>query len=291
MFHGCIVALVTPMKTDKSIDFEALDALIEWQIVEGVQGILILGTTGESPTISAEEREQIILRSVEKVQKRVPLLVGTGSYDTETTIKLTQQAMELGANGVVLVSPYYNKPTQEGLYQHFKAVSEAAAIPQILYNIPGRTGSELMPETVARLAKIPNIVAIKQSSDSLQRLVDLLMLCENSMDILSGDDSLTIPYLLVGAKGLISVTANVAPKAVVALCKALESGNRSLAFKLNRQLMDLNKVLFVETNPIPVKWLLKDMGKIEGGIRLPLTELSEGYREKVRGVFAEFTGY
>lgn len=288
MFHGSIVALITPMKSDRSIDLDALDALIEWQINEGTQGIVVLGTTGESATISLEEREQIILRSVKQTQKRIPLLVGTGANDTETAINLTLQAMELGANGVLLVSPYYNKPTQEGLFQHYKAIAHAAAIPQILYNVPSRTGSDLLPETVARLSEIPNIVAIKQASDSIQRLTDLLTLCEGSLDILSGDDGAAVTYLLAGAKGLISVTANVAPRAVAALCAAASSGNKSLAFELNRQLMELNQVLFVESNPIPTKWLLKDMGKIGGGIRLPLTELAEKYHATVRNTFAEF---
>lgn len=288
MFHGSIVALITPMKSDRSIDFDALDELIEWQISEGTQGIVVLGTTGEVATISPEEREQIIVRSIKQTRKRIPLLVGTGANNTETAIKLTQQAMELGANGVLIVSPYYNKPTQEGLYQHYKAIAHAAPIPQILYNVPSRTGSDLLPETVARLSEIPNIVAIKQSSDSIQRLTELLTLCEGSLNVLSGDDGSAITYMLAGAKGLISVAANVAPKAIVELCAAALSGDKSLAFELNKKLMELNQVLFVESNPIPTKWLLKDMGKIEGTVRLPLTELAEKYHATVRNAFAEF---
>ncbi len=288
MFHGSIVALVTPMKSDLSIDFNAFNELIEWQISQGTQGIVVLGTTGEAATISLEERTQLITQAARQIQKRVPLIVGTGANNTATAIKLTVQAMELGANGVLVVVPYYNKPTQEGLYQHYKAISKAAAIPQILYNVPARTGSDLLPETVARLAEIPNIVAIKQSSDSLSRFTELLMRCEKSLDILAGDDGVAAMCLLSGAKGLVSVTANVAPKAVAALCEAASSDNQALAFEWSRKLMGLNQVLFVEPNPIPTKWLLKDQGKIDSGIRLPLTELAEQYHLTVRQTFEQF---
>lgn len=288
MFHGSIVALVTPMGTDGAVDFTVLDELIEWHIEAGTDGIVVLGTTGESPTITHEERTQIIRDTVDCVAGRIPVIAGTGSNSTHITIEHTQEAMELGVDACLVVTPYYNKPTQEGLYRHYKAVAEAVAIPLILYNVPGRTGCDLLPETVERLSHISNIIGLKEASPDPARPEQLMALLKGkSFDILSGDDINALAYMKAGAKGVISVTANVAPELVHALCEAALSGDFAKAEAINQQLYPLNTNLFVETNPIPTKWALATMGKIPAGIRLPLTELSQAKHNIVRAALTE----
>lgn len=293
MFHGSIVALVTPMKADGAVDFDVLTQLIEWHIASGTDGIVVLGTTGESPTITQEERKKVIRCAVDVVAGRIPVIAGTGSNATPVAIAQTQEAMDLGVDACLLVTPYYNKPTQEGLYLHFKAIADAVAVPQILYNVPSRTACDLLPETVARLSKIGNIVGLKEASpDPLrpQQLSKALLESEDSsgpIDILSGDDINALAYMKQGAKGVISVTANVAPELVHALCKSVLSGDYPAAEKLDLQLRPLNIKLFVETNPIPTKWALSEMGKIASGIRLPLTPLSKDNHNVVRAALTE----
>lgn len=287
MFHGSIVAIVTPMKTDTSIDYDAFRRLIERQIEHDTDAIVVLGTTGESPTINLQERTALIKHALDQVGGRVPVIAGTGVNCTRETIELTQHAMELGVDACLVVVPYYNKPTQEGLYLHFKTVAEAVAIPQILYNHPGRTGCDMLPQTVARLAAIPNIVGIKESSGDLKRVPQLLDLCGDSLDLLTGNDDNAADFILAGGKGGISVTANVAPKLVHDLCKAALSGNRDLAMQINERLLPLNNTLFLESNPIPVKWALHEMGLIPAGIRLPMTTLAEQYRPALHAALRE----
>ncbi len=290
MFHGSIVALVTPMKVDGAVDLDVMSQLIEWQIASGSNGIVVLGTTGESPTITHEERTRVIRRAVETAAGRIPVIAGTGSNSTQITIQYTQEAMDLGVDACLLVTPYYNKPTQEGLYLHFKAVAEAVGVPQIMYNVPTRTSCDLLPETVARLSKISNIVGLKEASPDPQRPAQLMKaLTENAnqstkpiIDIFSGDDINALAYMKQGAKGVISVTANVAPHLVHEMCEAALSGDFEKAEKLNLQLNPLNTNLFVETNPIPTKWALTEMGKIPAGIRLPLTQLTQSKQSVVR---------
>lgn len=293
MFHGSIVALVTPMKTDGTVDFDVLSQLIDWHIASGTDGIVVLGTTGESPTITQEERKKLTRHVVDVVAGRIPVIAGTGSNATPLAIAQTQEAMDLGVDACLLVTPYYNKPTQEGLYLHYKAIADAVAVPQILYNVPTRTACDLLPETVARLSKIANIVGLKEASpDPLRPKQLATALLENgassaSLDIFSGDDINALEYMKQGAKGVISVTANVAPELVHALCKAVLSGDYSAAEKLDTQLRPLNTKLFVETNPIPTKWALAEMGKMASGIRLPLTPLSKANHNVVRAALVE----
>jgi 4-hydroxy-tetrahydrodipicolinate synthase len=246
MFHGSIVALVTPMQVDGAVDLDVLSQLIEWHIASGTDGIVVLGTTGESPTITQDERMKVIRRAVETAAGRIPVIAGTGSNSTQATIQQTQEAMELGVDACLLVTPYYNKPTQEGLYLHYKAIAEAVAVPQILYNVPSRTSCDLLPETVARLSQIANIVAIKEASPDPQRPIQLMkVLSDNAssrpkIDIISGDDINALAYMKLGAKGVISVTANVAPQLVHSFCEAALSGDFTTAEKLNQQLHPLN---------------------------------------------------
>lgn len=281
MFHGCLVAIVTPMLDDGAIDYEAFTRLIEWHIENKSDGIVVLGTTGESATIEDNERTQLITHAVTQINERVPVIIGTGANSTRHAIALTQQAMELGADAVLLVTPYYNKPTQEGLYQHYKSIAKAVPIPQILYNVPGRTACDLLPETVGRLAQFSNIVALKEATGSLERLAQLLEL-KLEMDLLSGEDSTAMEFILRGGKGVISVAANIAPKAMHEMCAAALKGNRAKAEQMNQPLQDLYKQLFAESNPIPAKWALTQMGMIQSGIRLPLTPLAEKYHDPVR---------
>jgi len=281
MFHGSIVAIVTPMSANGDIDFAAYEKLIDWHLQNKTDGIVVLGTTGESATVEADERKRLVEATVAQVNERVPVIVGTGANSTKITIDLTKQAMECGADAALLVTPYYNKPTQEGLYQHFGAVAEAAPIPQILYNVPSRTSCDLLPETVARLSEHANIVALKEATGSLERFQELLDL-NIEMDLLSGDDFTAMEFILRGGKGTISVVANVAPKAMHEMCKAALKKQRDVAEKINQQLGPVATALFTESNPIPTKWALHEMGMIETGIRLPLTPLSEQYRDQVR---------
>ena len=281
MITGSLVALVTPMHINGEIDWSALKSLVEWHVAEGTHGIVAVGTTGESATLTVDEHCAVIKAVIATVNGRIPVIAGTGANSTREAIELTQSAKDAGADACLLVTPYYNKPTQEGLYQHYKAVAEAVAIPQILYNVPGRTGVDMHNVTVARLAGIANIVGIKDATGNLVRGQELINLVGDKMAVYSGDDGTAYELILLGAKGNISVTANVAPKAMSAVCEAALAGNAELAKTLNAPLTALHHDLFVESNPIPVKWALVHMGRMEAGIRLPLTPLAESCHNTV----------
>jgi 4-hydroxy-tetrahydrodipicolinate synthase len=281
MFTGAIVAIVTPFRNGR-VDEEAFRELIEFQIAGGTEGIVPCGTTGESSTLSYEEHDRVIEIAIEAVRKRVPVIAGTGSNSTEEALRLTKHAHEVGADGALLVCPYYNRPSQEGLYAHFRSIAEAVPIPIVPYNIPSRTGVNLLPETVARLAKIPNIVGIKEASGSLKQMSDVINLCGDDFAVLSGDDILTLPLLAQGGKGVISVISNVAPADPAAMIKAYEQGNVKKAAALHHKMSPLIDVLFVETNPVPVKAALAMMGKIAYEVRLPLCPLAEGSLAKLK---------
>lgn len=282
MFHGSMVALVTPMKADGAIDNEALERLIDFHIEHGTDAIVAVGTTGESATLDEDEHCDVIRRTVAHAAGRIPIIAGTGANSTREAIELTQCAQQAGADACLLVTPYYNKPTQEGLFLHFRAVAEAVAIPQILYNVPGRTAVDMLPATVARLADIPNIVGIKEATGDLARGREILDMCGDKIDLYSGDDATAMELILAGAKGDISVTANVAPREMHEMCEAARQGDRARAEQINEKLLGLHKNLFLEANPIPVKWALAEMGLIPEGIRLPLTPLSESCHEPLR---------
>ncbi len=282
MLQGSLVAIVTPMLDDGRLDIPCLKSLIDYHIDHGTDGIVIVGTTGESPTVDFDEHCLLIKTAVEHVHHRVPVIAGTGANSTREAILLTQEAKKLGANACLLVAPYYNKPTQEGLYQHFKAVADAVDIPQILYNVPGRTGCDIQNDTVLRLAAHQNIVGIKDATGGLERGTDLLQRAPADFVVLSGDDATALPLMLMGAKGVISVTANVAPKLMHEMCVAALQGDIAGARAINAKLFALHQKLFVEANPIPVKWVLQQMGLIKTGIRLPLVNLSAQYHEALR---------
>jgi 4-hydroxy-tetrahydrodipicolinate synthase len=282
MFHGSMVALVTPMFEDGAIDWDALSNLVDLHVEQGTDAIVSVGTTGESATLDFDEHCQVIRRSVEFAAGRIPVIAGTGANSTSEAIELTRCAMEAGADAALLVTPYYNKPTQEGLYQHFRAVAEAVPMPQILYNVPGRTAVDLLPQTVARLAGISNIVGLKEATGNLERLKELLELCGERIDLYSGDDATALFFILQGGKGDISVTANVVPAAMHEMCKAALAGDEDRARLINEKIDHLHRDLFMESNPIPVKWALHEMGLISSGIRLPLTPLSVDLRSKLR---------
>jgi len=282
MFRGSMVALVTPMHADGRIDFESLAKLVEFHVENGTDAIVAVGTTGESATLSEEEHCQTIRHVVEMADNRVPVIAGTGANSTLEAIKLTRCAMEAGADACLLVTPYYNKPTQEGLYQHYKKIAESVAIPQILYNVPGRTAVDMLPETVIRLADIPNIIGIKEATGDLERARQIMQACGDKLDIYSGDDATAMEMILMGGKGDISVTANIEPKMMHEMCSAALAGDRVTAEAINNRLNELHSKLFVESSPIPVKWALFDMGLIPEGIRLPLTVMHEQYHEVVR---------
>ncbi len=282
MFHGSMVALVTPMRADESLDYEALERLIEYHVEQSSDALVVVGTTGESATLDMEEHCEVIRKSVDYARGRIPIIAGTGSNSTREAIDLTGSAMQSGADACLLVTPYYNKPTQEGLYQHHRAIAEAVAIPQILYNVPGRTAVDMKTETVERLSTIPNIIGIKEATGDLTRLRDLRECCGDRLDLYSGDDATTLEFILQGGKGTISVTANVAPRAMHEMCIAALKGDRATAAAINARLQGLHEVLFVEANPIPVKWALHEMGLIPPGLRLPMTRLSERYHDTVR---------
>jgi 4-hydroxy-tetrahydrodipicolinate synthase len=282
MITGSIVALVTPMHPDGAIDWQRLDELVEWHIEMGTSAIVPVGTTGESATVTAEEHCDIIKRVIAVVAKRIPVIAGTGSNSTREAIELTAAAKQAGADACLLVTPYYNKPTQEGLFQHYKAIAAAVALPQILYNVPGRTACDMKPETVARLAALDLVVGIKEATGDVSRCGEILKLCGGSMVVYSGDDETAVDLMLAGAKGTISVTANVSPAQMAAVCAAAVRGDAAEANRLNKPLTGLHSALFVEANPIPVKWALAEMGKIGRGLRLPLTELSSQFHPAVR---------
>jgi 4-hydroxy-tetrahydrodipicolinate synthase len=282
MFRGSMVALVTPMADDGAIDEAGLEALIEFHIQQGTDAIVAVGTTGESATLDEEEHCFVIRRAVQIAKGQVPIIAGTGSNSTREAIELTRCAKEAGADACLLVTPYYNKPTQEGLYLHHKALAEAVAIPQILYNVPGRTAVDMKPETVQRLSKVPNIVGIKEATGDIERARNILESCGSEFEVYSGDDATAMELMLAGGHGVISVTANVAPHAMHEMCMAALAGERGKAAAINDRLMALHQDLFVEANPIPVKWALHAMGMIGTGIRLPLTVLSSQFQPVVR---------
>jgi len=287
MLKGSLVAIVTPMHEDGSLDLPRLRALVDFHVEQGTDGIVVVGTTGESPTVNYDEHCTLIQTVVEQAAKRVPVIAGTGANSTSEAIELTRCAKESGADACLLVAPYYNKPGQEGMYRHFKAIAEAVDVPQILYNVPGRTVADLSNDTVLRLAQVPNIVGIKDATGNIERGTDLLLRAPKDFAIYSGDDASCLALMLLGGHGVISVTANVAPKAMHEMCQAAFKGDLVAARSLNAKLLGLHQKLFVEANPIPVKWAVQQMGLIEGGIRLPLTPLAAGNQEVVRQAMAQ----
>jgi 4-hydroxy-tetrahydrodipicolinate synthase len=287
MIKGSIVAIVTPMHADGSLDFPGLRQLIDWHIAEGTDSIVIVGTTGESSTVSVEEHCALIKAAVEHTAGRIPIIAGTGGNSTAEAIKLTEFAKEAGADAALLVVPYYNRPTQEGMYQHFKAIAEAVELPVILYNVPGRTVADMSNETIVRLAQLKNIVGIKDATGNIARGLELLRNVPKSFAVYSGDDPTAMALMLCGGAGNISVTANVAPRQMHELCKAAMAGDIATAIAINNKVMPLHAKLFVEPNPVPVKWALAEMGKMPAGIRLPLVPLAADCHETVRAALRE----
>ncbi|MGA9699658.1 MULTISPECIES: 4-hydroxy-tetrahydrodipicolinate synthase [Acinetobacter] len=283
IIQGSIVAIVTPMFEDGSVDWKGLEKLVEWHIAQGTNSIVAVGTTGEASTLSMAEHTKVIAEIIRVANKRIPVIAGTGANSTHEAIELTKEAKDLGADAALLVTPYYNKPTQEGLYQHYKAIAEAVDLPQILYNVPGRTGVDMLNETVIRLADIPQIIGIKDATGDVPRGQELIQgLHGKDMTVYSGDDATAYQLMGFGAKGNISVTANIAPKEMSQICAAAVAGDTELAEALNNEVANLHNILFCESNPIPVKWALHEMGLIGTGIRLPLTPLAEQYRTPLR---------
>lgn len=282
MFHGSIVALVTPMKPNGEIDYHCFAELVQWHMEAQTNAIVIAGSTGEAPTLTSAEKQKLLSTAVKIAGDHMPIIAGTGTNATQTTIELTKMAMEHGATACLLVTPYYNKPTQEGLYLHHETVANAVPIPQILYNVPGRTGCDMLPETVARLANISNIIGIKEATGKIERTQAILKSCPSNFHVYSGEDDLTLELMRLGAKGVISVTANVAPEKMSAMCLAVKEGDFETAERINQSLMPLHKNLFIQSNPIPVKWALQEMKRIGPGIRLPLTPLASEYYAVVR---------
>ena len=282
MISGSMVALVTPMDAQGGLDWDALSKLVDFHLQEGTNAIVAVGTPGESATLDVHEHVEVIRRVVDQVAGRIPVIAGTGANSTREAVELTQNAKSVGADACLLVTPYYNKPTQEGLYQHFRHIAENVAIPQILYNVPGRTACDMLPETVERLSKVANIIGIKEATGDLQRAQDILNRVSSDFLVYSGDDATAVELMLMGGKGNISVTANVAPRAMAELCAAAMRGDAATARAINERLMPLHKNLFIESNPIPVKWALHEMGLMQDGIRLPLTWLSPRCHEPLR---------
>ena len=287
MFKGAITALVTPFKNGQ-VDETALRELIEFQIVGGVDGLVPCGTTGESPTLTHDEHDRVIEITIDAARKRVPVIAGTGSNSTAEALRLTKHAYEAGADGALIACPYYNKPTQEGLYQHFQMIAQHVPIPIIPYNIPGRTGVNMSPELIARLAKINNIVGVKEASGSLKQMNDVLDLCGPDFDVLSGDDGLTLPLMAIGGRGIISVASNIVPADMAALVDSVDEGSLANARALHQKMSPLFDVLFVETNPIPVKAALSLMGKIEYEYRLPLCKMAPANYDNLKKVMGNY---
>ena len=281
MFQGSMVALVTPMLEDGSVDKAALRRLIDFHVENGTDAIVSVGTTGESATLDMQEHCDTVRETVSHAAGRIPIIAGTGANSTSEAIELTRCAADAGVDACLLVTPYYNKPTQEGLYLHHKAIAEAVAIPQILYNVPGRTAVDMLPETVARLAQIDNIIGIKEATGKIDRAREIISSCSDDFEVYSGDDATAMELILNGARGDISVTANVAPKDMHAMCAAALAGDKETASEINARLEELHSKLFVESNPIPVKWALYKMGLIGPTLRLPMTQLSSTHHETV----------
>lgn len=282
MIKGSLVAIVTPMDLDGGVDYAALDRLVEWHVAEGTDAIIAVGTTGESATLDVEEHLGVVKRVIRTVAKRIPVIAGTGANSTSEAVELTAAAKAAGADGALLVTPYYNKPPQEGLYRHFRKVAESVDLPQIVYNVPGRTGVDLQPATVARLAQVPGIVGVKEAKGDMARVRELLALgLPAGFALYSGDDATARESMLLGFHGDISVTANVAPRLMHEMCVAALAGDATKAAAIDAKLAALHADLFVEPNPIPVKWALERMGRIAGGIRLPLVPLESSLRSRV----------
>ena len=281
MISGSIVAIVTPMFDDGAVDWESMDALLEMHLREGTGAIVSVGTTGESSTLSVKEHCAVVSHTVDKIAGAIPVIAGTGANSTAEAIELTAAAKGFGADACLLVTPYYNKPTQEGLYLHHKRIAEAVSIPQVLYNVPGRTGVDMLPATVGRLAESENIVGIKEATGDLQRGRQVLDICAGKMAVYSGDDATAAELMLMGAQGNVSVTANVAPALMAELCRLAMAGEESKARSLNAKLQPLHKALFLESNPIPVKWALARQGRIGHHLRLPMTELAPACHEQL----------
>ena len=287
MIKGSIVAIVTPMHPDGSLDLPGLRKLIDWHIAEGTDAIVIVGTTGESATVTVEEHCELIRVAVEHANKRVPIIAGTGGNATTEAIELTHYARKVGADASLLVVPYYNRPTQEGMYQHFRKIAEAVDLPAILYNVPGRTVADMANETILRLAQIPGIVGVKDATGNLARGSDLIRLAPKSFSVYSGDDATAMALMFCGGRGNISVVANVAPRAMHELCAASMAGDVAKAVEINNRMLPLHLKLFVEPNPVPVKWAMNQMGLIPSGIRLPLVPLAAECHESVRAALRE----
>lgn len=282
MLHGSMVALVTPMSADNHIDWACLAKLVEWHVEKGTHAIVAAGTTGESATLSMDENKAVIKAVVDVVKGRIPVIAGTGANSTAEAVELTESARQSGADACLLVTPYYNRPTQEGLFRHFEHIAKRVAIPQLLYNVPSRTAVDMQAETVLRLADITNIIGIKEATGDLARAERLITESPEEFLVISGDDATALDLMLLGGRGNISVTANVAPAVVAGVCELALAGKANEARAANEKLESLNKALFLESNPIPVKWALQAMGLIPPGIRLPLTPLSEHYYQQVR---------
>jgi 4-hydroxy-tetrahydrodipicolinate synthase len=287
MIKGSIVAIVTPMFEDGSLDKDSLRKLLDWHVAEGTDGIVIVGTTGESATVSPEEHCELIRLTVEHIAGRVPVIAGSGGNSTAEAIALTRHAKDVGADATLQVVPYYNRPTQEGMYRHFKAIAEAVDIPVILYNVPGRTVADMANETVVRLSSVDNIVGIKDATGNIGRGTELLRMVDKSFGVYSGDDASAVALMLCGGAGNISVTANVAPRLMKEMCDAALSGEVARAVEINNRVLSLHSKLFVEPNPVPVKWALTEMGKMPSGLRLPLAPLSAQYHDTVRAALRE----
>jgi 4-hydroxy-tetrahydrodipicolinate synthase len=287
MIQGSIVAIVTPMHADGTLDVPGLRKLIDWHIAEGTDSIVIVGTTGESPTVTVEEHCELIKVAVDHAAKRIPIIAGSGGNSTSEAIELTKYAKSVGADASLQVVPYYNRPTQEGMYQHFRKIAESVDIPVILYNVPGRTVADMSNDTILRLAQVPGIVGVKDATGNIARGSDLIRLAPKSFAVYSGDDATAMALMFCGAQGNISVTANVAPRAMHELCVAAMSGKVAEAVAINNKLLPLHNKLFVEPNPVPVKWALAEMGRMEAGIRLPLVPLSAEHHATVRAALRE----
>ena len=287
MITGSLVAIVTPMLEDGALDLDSFKRLIDWHVAEGTDGIVVVGTTGESPTVDFDEHKELIRVAVEHAKGRIPIVAGTGGNSTAEAIELTESAKHAGATACLSVVPYYNKPTQEGLYRHFRAVAEKVGLPMILYNVPGRTVADLQNDTVLRLAQVPSVIGIKDATANIERGTDLVKRAPRDFAIYSGEDSTALALILMGGHGVISVTANVAPKLMHQMCAAALVGDVKKARDINLRLLPLHQRLFLEANPIPVKWALAEMGMMAAGLRLPMTPLSEKFHQAVREALHE----
>jgi 4-hydroxy-tetrahydrodipicolinate synthase len=287
MITGSLVAIVTPMHEDGRLDMARFRELIDWHVAEGTDGIVVVGTTGESPTVDFDEHKELIRVAVDHAKGRIPIIAGTGGNSTAEAVELTESAKKAGATACLSVVPYYNKPTQEGLYQHFRKVAETVGLPMILYNVPGRTVADLANDTVMRLAQVPGIIGIKDATANIERGTDLIKRAPRNFALYSGDDATALALILLGGHGTISVTANVAPRLMHEMCAAALVGDVKKAREINLRLLGLHQKLFVEANPIPVKWALAQMGRIEPGLRLPMTPLAERCHDAVRAALAE----